>query len=76
MDIPTTHPGKLLPAEVNSSEEVFPLKKEHPKTTIPPVKTMNIIRSMICIGNVIFMIIADKYKEKYIMGSGTFGKTT
>jgi hypothetical protein len=49
MDIPTTHPGRLLPAEVKSSEEAFLLKKEHPKTTIPPVKSRNIIRSIICI---------------------------
>lgn len=49
MDIPTTHPGKLRPAEVNSSELPFFWKNEHPKSTTPPVNNRKIIMSTICI---------------------------
>ena len=44
-----TQPGKLLPAEVNSSEVPFFLKKEQPKATTPPVNSKKTIISMICI---------------------------
>ena len=48
-NLPTTQPGKLLPAEVNSSEVPFFLKKEQPKATTPPVNNKKTIISMICI---------------------------
>ena len=47
IDIPTTQPGRERPAEVNSSDERFLLKKEQPKTTTPPVKNKKIIMSRI-----------------------------
>ena len=44
------HPaGQTLPAEVNSSEVPFFLKKEQPKATTPPVNNKKTIISMICI---------------------------
>ena len=42
-------PGKLRPADVNSSDEAFLLKNEHPKSTTPPVNNRNMMISIRCI---------------------------
>ena len=49
MLMPTTQPGILCPAEVNSSALEPFLKNEQPNTTTPSVKTMKTMKSMMCI---------------------------
>lgn len=46
--MPTSHPGKERPADVNSSTDDPLRKKEQPKSTTPMVKMMKMAKSMMC----------------------------
>ena len=67
MDMPTTHPGRLRPPEVNSSDDARLLKNEQPSNTIPPVKRKKTIRSIRCIllGSLVGLLIGVQELQEF-----------